>query len=291
MLWNRRTLPQAATQQRSSKIPALVTALGVALVGAMARADVQPERGIGYPRDVSVEGYRIDWLLNITTLFCVILFVIMVIWMAIAIFKHNHTHTALYDHGDARSQLKTALSLSAVIFFVVDGNLYINSMKDLSEVFWNYDKPEADARAVRIEVNARQWVWDARYAGPDGEFNSPDDIVTFNDIRIPVGRPILMNLAATDVIHSIYLPNLRAKQDAVPGVINHMWFTARETGEFDIACAQHCGVNHYRMKGKLTILPVREYEAWARQASAASQRAYDPNDAEAHWGWAWERQQ
>lgn len=289
-------LPTAATLLRTSRIrhPAgrALAALGVAsltlLFATIAQADPRPERGIGYPRDVSVEGHRIDWLLNVTTIFCAILFVIMVIWMAIAIFKHNAKHEPLHDHGNARSQLKFALSLSALIFLVVDGNLYVNSMIDLDEVFWNFDKPESHPRAVRIELNARQWAWDARYPGPDGEFRTPDDIVTMNDIRIPVGIPILMNIAAVDVIHSVYLPNLRQKQDAVPGVINHMWFTAKETGEFDIACAQHCGVNHYRMKGKLTILPVREYEAWARQASAASQRAYDPNDAEAQWGWAWE---
>lgn len=265
-----------------------VVALAVGLHAGLAFADVEPERGIGYPRDVSVDGHRIDWLLNITTVFCAILFVIMVIWMAIAIFKHNHKHEALYDHGNARSQLKFALSLSALIFFVVDGNLYVNSMIDLDEVFWNFKLPESHPRAVRIEVNARQWVWDARYAGPDDEFNTPDDIVTTNDIRVPVGVPVLMNLAAVDVIHSMYLPNLRAKQDAVPGVINHLWFRAKDTGEFDIACAQHCGANHYRMKGKLTILSGRDFEAWARQASAASERAYDPNDAEAHWGWRWE---
>jgi cytochrome c oxidase subunit 2 len=265
-----------------------VVALGVGLHASLAFADVEPEKGIGYPRDVSVDGHRIDWLLNITTVFCAILFVIMVIWMAIAIFKHNHKHEALYDHGSARSQLKVALSLSALIFFVVDGNLYVTSMIDLDQVFWNFKLPESHPRAVRIEVNARQWVWDARYAGPDDEFNTPDDIVTTNDIRVPVGVPVLINLAAVDVIHSMYLPNLRAKQDAVPGVINHLWFRAKETGEFDIACAQHCGANHYRMKGKLTILDGRDFEAWARQASAASERAFDPNDAEAHWGWRWE---
>lgn len=276
---------------RSQRIDALVASaagLVTLLSCSAASADPRPEAGLGYPRDVSVEGYRIDWLLNITTVFCSILFVIMVIWMALAIFRHDEKHEALHDHGNARRQLMTALSMSALIFLVVDGNLFINSIRDLDQAFWNFPKAEADGRAVRIEVNARQWVWDARYAGPDGRFNTADDIVTLNDIRVPVGVPIIMNLAASDVIHSFYLPNLRVKQDAVPGTINHLWFEAKETGEFDIACAQHCGVNHYRMKGRLTILTLPEYREWARQASAAAKRAYDPDDAEAHWGWAWE---
>lgn len=265
-------------------------AAGVAtfLVGALADARPRLEPGLGYPRDVSVDGHRIDWLLNITTVFCLILFIIMVAWMGLAILKHNKHHSALHDHGDARKQLMTALSLSAVIFFVVDGNLYVNSMIDLDEAFWNFAKAESNPRAVRIEINGRQWAWDARYEGPDEEFNTADDILVLNDIRIPVGVPIIMNLASTDVIHSIYFPNLRAKADLVPGTINHLWFQAKKTGEFDIGCAQHCGVNHYRMRGRLTILSYAAWEAWARQASAASRRAYDPNDAGAHWGWPWE---
>jgi len=60
---------------------------------------------------------------------------------------------------------------------------------------------------------------------------------------------VILELASADVIHSFYLPNLRLKQDAMPGMINRMWFQAKETGEFDIGCAQHCGTNHYKMKG------------------------------------------
>ena len=102
--------------------------------------------------------------------------------------------------------------------------------------------------SVRIEVNAHQWAWDVRYAGPTASSTPQDDIVTLNDIRVPVGAPVLFQLASTDVIHSFYLPELPRQADAVPGMINRMWFQAQETGDFDIGCAQHCGVNHYKMK-------------------------------------------
>ena len=69
-----------------------------------------------------------------------------------------------------------------------------------------------------------------RYAGPDGKFNTRDDIVTTNDMRVPVGVPVLLQLAASDVLHSFSLPNFRIKQDAVPGMINRLWFQAKETG-------------------------------------------------------------
>jgi len=210
-----------------------------------------------------------------------------VIWMVWACVKHNQKHEAEYDHGDAKKSVRTALLLSAVIFFVVDGNLFYNSTTVVFRVFWNHDSVENNPQAVKIEVNAHQWAWDARYAGPDGKFNTKDDIVTLNDIRVPLGVPVLLQLVSPDVIHSFYLPNLRIKQDAMPGMINRLWFQAKETGEFDIGCAQHCGVHHYKMKGMLSVLSPEEFKAWAADQSAIGSRAYDPKDTEAHWGWEW----
>src|SRR5262249_41388044 len=148
--------------------------------------------------------------------------------------------------------ITVALTISAIIFFVVDGNLFVNAMNDLSKAFWNFAEVEAMPNVLRIEVNAHQWAWDARYAGPDGRFStkekpSDDDIVTLNDIRVPVDTPVLIQLSSTDVIHSFYLYNFRVKQDAMPGMINRLTFQAKEIGEYDIGCAQHCGTNHYKM--------------------------------------------
>ena len=250
---------------------------------------VLPEVGIGLPHDVSKDGFgsEIDWLIKITLIFITILFVIMVIWMLYAVFRHNEAHQAEYDHGDSKHSVRTALLISAFIFAVVDGTLWVKSTKDTNGIFWNHGKAEREAGAVHIEVNAHQWAWDARYAGPDGKFNTADDIVTLNDIRVPMDAPVVIQLASTDVIHSFYLPNFRVKQDAMPGQITRLWFQAREPGKFDIGCAQHCGINHYKMKARLTVLPREEYDAWAKDASAASALAFDEKDKGAHWGWDW----
>jgi cytochrome c oxidase subunit 2 len=100
---------------------------------------------------------------------------------------------------------------------------------------------------------------------------------------------VIVQLGAVDVIHSFSLPNFRVKQDAVPGMVNRLWFQAKETGEYAIACQQHCGINHYLMKGVLEVMPEAEYDAWAEQASEAATRAHDPNDTRAHWGWEWRK--
>lgn len=267
--------------------PAVAAFTTSLLAGAAALASPQPEVGFGLPRDASAEGHRIDWLIKVTAGFTTILFVIMCIWMAWAAIKHNDKHKAEYDHGDSAKQVKFAASLSALIFFVVDGNLWVNSTIDVNKVFWNHSGAEAATNAVRIEINAHQWAWDIRYAGADGKFNTADDIVTLNDVKIPVDRPVLLQLASTDVIHSFYLPNFRLKQDAMPGMINRMWFLANQTGQFDIGCAQHCGTNHYKMKALLTVLPGEEYDRWAAEMSKNGERMYDANDTGAHWGWDW----
>jgi cytochrome c oxidase subunit 2 len=252
-----------------------------------ALAVVQPESGIGFPRDVSVDGHRIDWLINVTGIFVAILFVIMCVWIAMACLKHGRNHAADYDHGDGKHSVTTALVLSAAIFFVVDGNLFYWAVRDLGEAFWNFKTPRENPNTIKVEINARQWAWDIRQAGPDKLFATPDDIITLNDLRVPVGVPIYIQIGASDVIHSIFFPNFRQKIDAVPGTINRLWFQAKETGEFQIACTQHCGVNHYLMKGVITVMTPEDYAAWAAQAGRISTLAYDADDPSTHWGWDW----
>ena len=165
--------------------------------------------------------------------------------------------------------------------------LFARTLHDMGSVFWNFDAVDRDPRTVRLEVSAHQWAWLARYPGPDGRFASEDDIVTLNDIRVPVATPVLIQIASTDVIHSFSLPNFRVKQDAVPGMITAITFEARVPGTYEIACAQHCGPNHYKMRGVLSVLSAEDYAEWLAKASADARRAYDPEDKDAHWGWQW----
>jgi cytochrome c oxidase subunit II len=267
------------------KWPALA---GAALATAVARAaEAFPRNELGLPYDASADGHHVDELIKSTGVLIGLLFVAMCVWLVYACVFHNEKQEAKYDHGNSKRAVRTTLGIAAAIFLVVDGNLFINSEIDLNKIFWNFGDVDQKADTVRIEINAHQWAWDARYAGPDGKFNTQDDIVTLNDIRVPVGRPIYLQIASTDVIHSFYLPNFRVKQDAVPGMINRLWFHPKETGTFEVGCAQHCGVNHYKMRAELTVLSTEDYARWASEASARGARGYDPKDAEAHWGWEW----
>jgi cytochrome c oxidase subunit 2 len=245
--------------------------------------------GWGMPHDASLDGWRIDDLINETSLYVILLFVIMVAWMLWACLQHGERHPARFDHGTSRGSITVALGIAAAIFFVVDGRLLVNSILVWNHVFGNFAWAETQPGVVRIEINAHQWSWAARYPGPDGKFGTQDDIVTLNDVTVPQGVPVIFQVASIDVLHSFNIPNMRVKMDAVPGMINRVWFVAKETGQFDIGCAQHCGANHYKMRGVLTVLPRADWERWAKEASDNSSRAYDPEDKDAHWAWDWEK--
>ena len=257
-----------------------------ALAGGAASAAPLPESGYGLPRDVSVDGFRIDQLLHFTLGAITVVFVVVAALLIWSFAKHRRHRPALYSHGTGRS-IAVVLGAVALVLLGVDGYLFVHTLGDMRGYFWNFQRAEAAEGAVRIEVNAHQWSWNARYAGGDGKFGTPDDVVTVDDVRVPVAVPVIVQLASTDVIHSMYLPNFRVKQDAVPGAITRLTFQAKVPGEYEIACAQHCGANHYKMRGVLTVLAPDAYREWLATAGEDARRAYDPDDAEAHWGWEW----
>jgi cytochrome c oxidase subunit 2 len=269
-------------------VTGLATSAGAVLTASIAAAAPQPGSGYGLPRDVSEHGHRIDWLMGVTNIITGVLFLIMLGWILYAAIGHNEKrHVAAHDHGTSRRSIFIVLGISGSIFFVVDGNLFFNSTTDLEEVFHNFEKVEHDPTTIRVEINAHQWAWDTRIAGPDGKFNTQDDIVTLNDLRIPVDTPVIFEVASTDVLHAFNLPNFRAKVDAVPGQVNRFWIQGKTVGEYEIGCAQHCGTNHYKMKGEITVLSKEDYARWADEASKNSARLFDENDKDAHWGWDW----
>jgi len=253
---------------------------------ALAAAAPQREPGYGLPRDVSLDGFRIDALIHFTLVAIGIVFLLAAAALVWSFVRHRRAHPAQYSHG-TRTTIGLVLASVGIVALAVDGNLFVHTLVDLHEFVWDFARAEATPGAVRIEVNAHQWSWGARYAGPDGAFGTADDVVTLDDIRVPRGVPVILQLASTDVIHSLYLPNFRVKQDAVPGMITRLKFQAQVPGEYEIACAQHCGPNHYKMRGILTVLAPDAYRGWLATAEADARRAWDPDDAEAHWGWPW----
>ena len=129
-----------------------------------------------------------------------------------------------------------------------------------------------------VEVTGRQFEWRLRYAGEDGELYTADDIFDVNDLHLPVDEEIVVQIKSEDVLHSFFLPNLRVKQDLVPGMKQFVWFKATETGIYDIVCAELCGWGHYKMKGQLTITSRAEFDRWLQDAYRAQEVSEFPGN-------------
>jgi cytochrome c oxidase subunit 2 len=241
---------------------------------------------IARPEDASTHGHRIDSLLELTHQFDIALTVLMLGVLALFLWRFRGPRPVAADGGTKRT--RTVVMVAALtIFGVVDGTLFARSQGYLDDVLWNFDVPAKHQDTVRVEVNARQWSWEVRYAGEDGRFNTPDDVLTWSEMRVPVDVPVWVQLASADVVHGFALPNFRVKLDAVPGRVNQTWFQAAREGTWEIACYQHCGTSHYKMRGTLTVMSPEAYKAWLREASRQAARAHDSSDAAAHWGWEW----
>jgi cytochrome c oxidase subunit 2 len=123
------------------------------------------------------------------------------------------------------------------------------------------DRPPASAadNALEITVTGHQWWWEFEYPDADGNGKL---VTTANELRVPVGRAVVVNLHSDDVIHSFWIPKLAGKVDVIPTRNNRMWFQADETGTFYGQCAEFCGIAHAQMKFQVQVLSQEDYDAW-----------------------------
>jgi cytochrome c oxidase subunit 2 len=243
----------------------------------------------GPPRDASLDGHLVDGAFRYLTLTTGICFAIVVVVMAAALLFHRSrgARVAHYTHGDRRRDHILTLGVAIAMLVGIDAVLAGRSLGELETRFWKY--PDADPAAVRVEVTARQWSWTFRLAGPDGVFGTRDDVVSLGELHVPAGRPIYLKLRSKDVIHSLYLPAFRTKIDAVPGQTTRLWFQAREPGRYELGCAQHCGVSHYKMRGEMLATPEAEWQAWVTRAVEDGRLRYDASPDQAAGAWDWDQ--
>ncbi|MEC5398538.1 cytochrome c oxidase subunit II [Uliginosibacterium sp. H1] len=129
--------------------------------------------------------------------------------------------------------------------------------------------------ALMISVTGHMWWWEVRYQQADGK-QARKDVVLANELRIPVGRPVLLKLESADVIHSFWVPALGGKMDTVPGRSNRLLITARAPGVYRGVCAEYCGIQHTRMGMVVVVQTPQEFQDWlARQARPAAPASGD----------------
>lgn len=240
---------------------------------------------LGLPINVSTHGQELDYMLGLVHWLMIILFVIWAPFFVYVLVRFRASKNPEAVYTGTKSHVSSYLEVAVVIAEAV---LLIG----FAIPIWAELKVDSteleDPNALEINVIAEQFAWNVHYPGNDGLFgrrdidlvdtqsnplgldpddpNGKDDITTINDLRIPVNKKVLVHLSSKDVIHCFNLPVLRVKQDIIPGLSIPVNFTAIKTGEFDLGCAQLCGLGHYRMHGDLTILTQSEFDEWLRAA-------------------------
>ena len=172
-------------------------------------------------------------------------------------YRHREGRKAEYIHGNTRAEVVwTAIPAVIVLAIALASRGVWAQVKDPQNV---------PANALPVLVVASQFEWNVTYPGPDGQLRTADDFSVRNRLDVPVDRPTHVILQAEDVIHSLFLPDFRVKQDAVPGMDMTVWFKPTRTGEFVIGCAELCGIGHTRMRGALTVHSAADYQTWINE--------------------------
>jgi len=163
---------------------------------------------------------------------------------------------AQYVTGEKASEKKW-ISYPHYLVLLFDVIIVVAALRVWYEV--KIDFPPAEDR---VRIIGQQWAWTFVYPGPDGQFDTADDIRTVDELNLQVNRLYRYELHAKDVVHSFSVPVFRLKQDAVPGRTIVGWFKPTVTGEFDIQCTQICGIGHGLMAARVRIRSAAEQAAW-----------------------------
>lgn len=257
------------------------------------------EQLLGLPPDASAHGARLDSLTVWMHWLMALLFAGWAIYFIYVLFRFRARRQPAAVYEGTKTKFSTYVEVGvAVVEAVLLVGFAIPAWAN-----WVGEFPDEDEATV-VRVVAQQFAWNVHYPGADGIFGrtvpelvsdsagnfigldrsdpaAADDIVLQNQLHLPVGKPVIVNLSSRDVIHSFFLPQMRVKQDAIPGMVIPLHFTPVETTPeeaaypacvrdkscWEIACAQLCGNSHYRMKGFYVVHDQAGYDAWLAKAA------------------------
>jgi cytochrome c oxidase subunit 2 len=226
----------------------------------------------------------IDDTINLTFWITGVVFTAIVLFMAYCVFRFRHRpgRQAAYEPENKKLEWWLTIVTAVGVGAMLTPGLFV----------WNQFITVPPGASV-VETMGQQWRWSFRLPGEDGRmgtsdaryvsFDNPlglnpndrdaldDLVIEVDDLHVPLGKPVKMLLRSIDVVHSFYVPELRAKMDLIPGMVSYVWFTPTQTGTFDILCAELCGAAHYNMRGKIVVDQNDEYQAWLQKQKTFSQ--------------------
>src|SRR5438874_4093971 len=245
---------------------------------------------LGLPVQASTHAGEIDEMIVLVHWLMAVLFVGWGIFFAFVLvrFRRGANPRASYTGAKGKISKGTEVAVAIVEVILLVGYAipaWATRVKQLP----------SENEAFVVRVVGQQFAWNIQYHGPDGKFgrtdpklvsaenplgldksdpNAKDDVISINQLNIPVGRPILVHLSTMDVIHSFGLYEMRVKQDAIPGMDIPVWFVPSVTTDemrqklgkpdfdYEIACSQLCGLGHFRMRGFVTVQSQADFTKW-----------------------------
>jgi cytochrome c oxidase subunit 2 len=252
----------------------------IGCVAAFAYSPFSPDWWLPNPtsgdphRAISTFGREIDSLFVIILWITGIVFIgtqIVLVWVAYRFGDQRDpqgrpVRAAQYFHGSQRLEVIWTIIPAAILVFIA---LY--QMGTWASIKFRSSAPRVPPLA---EITARQFQWVMRYAGHDGKLNTSDDLFTVSDLHFVKNKQVLIYLKSSDVLHSFFLPHLRIKQDAVPGITIPVWFDADTAGKYELVCAELCGWGHYKMRGLVTVHETEaEFQKWMNEQLTEQNRS------------------
>jgi cytochrome c oxidase subunit 2 len=216
----------------------------------------------GFPPAASTFAGPIDGLFLAILIITGIAFVVVEVGLVTFLVRYRGRpgRKAYYTHGSTRAEvIWTAIPAVTMVALGLVSNHYWVLIKDRKSVPPN---------AYHIGVHAKQFEWQITYPGKDGKLGTDDDFTVRNQLHVPVNQPVAVELSSEDVIHSFFVPQFRLKQDAVPGMHIVAWFQATKTGEYELGCAELCGMGHYKMRARVFVHTPEEFAAWMTQQAS-----------------------
>jgi cytochrome c oxidase subunit 2 len=259
---------------------------------------------LGLPPLASAHGGQIDGMIGWVHVFMFVLFVGWGSFFLYCLFRFRRSRNPVANYTGVKTHASSYLEGGVAI---VEAILLFGFAIPLWAA--RVDKRPPDSEALLVQVTGEQFAWNIHYAGPDGKFGrtditlidvqsnplgldrddplAKDDVTTVNQLYLPVNKPIIVRLRSKDVIHSFGVPQFRVKQDAIPGLTIPVWFiptittadmrtkTGNAEFQYEIACAQLCGLGHARMRGFVTVQTAEEFQKWLDER-IKEQSAPDP---------------
>jgi cytochrome c oxidase subunit 2 len=244
---------------------------------AVASSVIAPSMNWWFPGAAqSPIGKQIDDLFYMILIIVTIVFVATEVALGYVLWRGaRETETpgrALFTHGSHSLEVIWTIVPAGVLLFIA---LYQLDTWAAYRVKENY--PMESRLNPIAEVTARQFEWRLRYPARTRKFKSladvdnwlrkpePGDLYAVNELHVPTGRTIVIHLRSADVQHAFFVPNLRVKQDAVPGLVIPIMFEVLQPGPYEWVCAELCGWGHYKMKARVVAQPKDDYEAFLKQ--------------------------